>query len=207
MEYGRGHRFLPSAKRHSPPSGGGRWRAPARDFARSGARRGRACFSSVPTRRPPLLIPCGQFSPRRVFHSCRLTGFNHLQGASERGYERSLRPGIARTPASLLFVHDGALMAQPFDTRCMDLSGTVVVPEVRYRVGTKPGSPFQTTGFCCIRAAAPGITGSPGSIDKADYWQKSARVTITFRFLFRQTRSTWLLTGWMTQTRSFPRSG
>src|SRR3984885_5139530 len=38
-------------------------------------------------------------------------------------------------PASLLFVHDGALIAQPFDARRMELSGerTVVVPEVRYQ--------------------------------------------------------------------------
>ena len=37
--------------------------------------------------------------------------------------------------ASLLFVHDGALMAQPFDSRRLELSGerTVVVPEVRHR--------------------------------------------------------------------------
>jgi Tol biopolymer transport system component len=43
-------------------------------------------------------------------------------------------PVLRGHPASLLFVHDGALMAQPFDTRRMELSGerTVVVPEVRY---------------------------------------------------------------------------
>ena len=37
--------------------------------------------------------------------------------------------------ASLLFVHDGALMAQPFDSRRLQLSGErmVVVPEVRHR--------------------------------------------------------------------------
>ena len=36
--------------------------------------------------------------------------------------------------ASLLFVHDGALMAQAFDSRRLELSGerTVIVPEVRY---------------------------------------------------------------------------
>jgi Tol biopolymer transport system component len=44
-------------------------------------------------------------------------------------------PVLRGHPASLLFVHDGALMAQPFDTRRMELSGepTVVVPEVRYQ--------------------------------------------------------------------------
>ncbi len=37
--------------------------------------------------------------------------------------------------ASLLFVHDGALMAQPFDVRSLQLSGErmVVVPQVRHR--------------------------------------------------------------------------
>jgi Tol biopolymer transport system component len=44
-------------------------------------------------------------------------------------------PVLRGHPGSLLFVHDGALMAQPFDTRRMELSGerTVVVPEVRYQ--------------------------------------------------------------------------
>ena len=44
-------------------------------------------------------------------------------------------PVLRGHPASLLFVHDGALMAQPFDTRRMELSGepTVVVPEVHYQ--------------------------------------------------------------------------
>ena len=44
-------------------------------------------------------------------------------------------PVLRGHPASLLFVHDGALIAQPFDARRMELSGerTVVVPEVRYQ--------------------------------------------------------------------------
>jgi len=44
-------------------------------------------------------------------------------------------PVLRGHPGSLLFVYDGALMAQPFDPRCLELSGerTVVVPEVRYR--------------------------------------------------------------------------
>jgi eukaryotic-like serine/threonine-protein kinase len=44
-------------------------------------------------------------------------------------------PVLRGHSASLLFVHDGALMAQPFDTRRMELSGegTVVVPDVRYQ--------------------------------------------------------------------------
>jgi Tol biopolymer transport system component len=44
-------------------------------------------------------------------------------------------PLLRGHPASLLFVHQGALMAQPFDSRRFEVSGerTVVVPEVRYR--------------------------------------------------------------------------
>src|SRR5260370_16665715 len=44
-------------------------------------------------------------------------------------------PLLRGQPASLLFVHDGALIAQPFDSRRLELSRerTVVVPEVRYQ--------------------------------------------------------------------------
>ena len=44
-------------------------------------------------------------------------------------------PTLRRQPPSLLFVHDGALMAQPFDWQRMELSGerAVVVPEIRCR--------------------------------------------------------------------------
>jgi hypothetical protein len=44
-------------------------------------------------------------------------------------------PRLRGLPASLLFVHHGALVAQPFDSRRLEASGerTVVVPEVRYR--------------------------------------------------------------------------
>jgi Tol biopolymer transport system component len=44
-------------------------------------------------------------------------------------------PTLRGHPASLLFAHDGALMAQEFDCRALELSGerTVIVPEVRYQ--------------------------------------------------------------------------
>ena len=44
-------------------------------------------------------------------------------------------PILPRRPASLLFVHEGALMAQAFDSQQLELSGErmVVVPEVRHR--------------------------------------------------------------------------
>src|SRR5215831_141823 len=44
-------------------------------------------------------------------------------------------PVLPGHPASLLFVHDGALMAQAFNWRHLELSGerTVIVPEVRYQ--------------------------------------------------------------------------
>ena len=44
-------------------------------------------------------------------------------------------PKLRGQGASLLFVHDGALMAQPFDSQRLELSGErmVVVPEIRHR--------------------------------------------------------------------------
>jgi eukaryotic-like serine/threonine-protein kinase len=44
-------------------------------------------------------------------------------------------PVLRGHSASLLFVHDGALIAQPFDVRHLELSGerTVILPEVRYQ--------------------------------------------------------------------------
>jgi len=44
-------------------------------------------------------------------------------------------PVLRGRPASLLFVHDGALMAQEFDSHRLELSGEriVIVPEVRYQ--------------------------------------------------------------------------
>ncbi len=44
-------------------------------------------------------------------------------------------PTLRGHPASLLFVHDGALMAQAFDCRELELSGerTVMVPQVRHQ--------------------------------------------------------------------------
>ena len=44
-------------------------------------------------------------------------------------------PTLRGHPASLLFAHDGALMAQAFDCGTLELSGerTVIVPEVRYQ--------------------------------------------------------------------------
>lgn len=44
-------------------------------------------------------------------------------------------PTLRGHPASLLFVHDGALMAQAFDSRRLEMTGerTVVVPEILYR--------------------------------------------------------------------------
>ncbi len=52
-------------------------------------------------------------------------------------------PVLRGHPPSLLFAYQGALMAQPFDLRRLELSGvrTVVVPEVRYRR-------WQRASFC-----------------------------------------------------------
>src|SRR4029077_3375401 len=60
------------------------------------------------------------------------TGSKVLLGADTGAVHAPILRGHG---ASLLFVHDGALMAQPFDSPRLELSGerTVVVPEVRHR--------------------------------------------------------------------------
>jgi hypothetical protein len=49
-------------------------------------------------------------------------------------------PVLPGYPPSLLFVHNGSLMAQAFDPRSLELSGerTVIVPEVRYQRWNQP---------------------------------------------------------------------
>jgi Tol biopolymer transport system component len=60
------------------------------------------------------------------------TGSKVLLSADTSAAYAPILPGH---PASLLFVHDGALMAQAFDSQRLELSGerTVMVPEVRFR--------------------------------------------------------------------------
>ena len=57
--------------------------------------------------------------------------------------------------ASLLFVHDGALMAQPFDSRRLELSGerTVLVPELRQRRWLQAGFSVSSTGVLLYQDA------------------------------------------------------
>jgi Tol biopolymer transport system component len=57
-------------------------------------------------------------------------------------------PALRGHPASLLFVYHGALMAQPFDARRLELSGepTVVVPEIHYRRWYQAGFSVSSNG-------------------------------------------------------------
>lgn len=57
--------------------------------------------------------------------------------------------------SSLLFAHDGALMAQPFDARSLQLSGErmVLVPEVRHRRWQQAGFSVSSNGVLLYQSA------------------------------------------------------
>ena len=61
-------------------------------------------------------------------------------------------------PASLLFVHDGALMAQAFDSRRLELSGerTVVVPEIRYQRWNHASFSISSSGVLLYQGGGAG---------------------------------------------------
>src|SRR5260370_22752366 len=61
-------------------------------------------------------------------------------------------------PASLLFVHDGALMAQAFDSRRLELSGerTVVVPEIRYQRWNHASFSISSSGVLLYHGGGAG---------------------------------------------------
>ncbi len=143
LESGRSHRFLPSAESaFSTRFAAAGWHAPSRDFARSGARRGRTCFSSVPARRRHFLLLALVLATASLpFVSARWIQPRPRQ-ALEHRHERGLCPGIGRAelgkpgggpPCCSCMM--AFLIAQLFDARRMGLSGerTVVVPEVRYQ--------------------------------------------------------------------------
>ena len=62
-------------------------------------------------------------------------------------------PALPGHLASLLFVHDGALMAQAFDWRRLELSGerTVIVPHLRYRRWNHTGFSISANGVLLYR--------------------------------------------------------
>jgi Tol biopolymer transport system component len=55
-------------------------------------------------------------------------------------------PGMRGQPASLMFVHDGALIAQPFDLQRLELTGerVVLAPQIRYLRGRQAS--FSVSG-------------------------------------------------------------
>jgi len=67
-------------------------------------------------------------------------------------------PVLRGHPASLLFVYHGALMAQPFDSRRLELTGerTVVVPEVRYRRWYQVGFSVSNNGVLLYQEGSAG---------------------------------------------------
>jgi Tol biopolymer transport system component len=64
-------------------------------------------------------------------------------------------PILRGHPASLLFVHDGALMAQAFDSRRLELTGDrmVVVPQVRHRRWRQSTFSVSTNGVLLYQDA------------------------------------------------------
>jgi Tol biopolymer transport system component len=67
----------------------------------------------------------------------------------EADTDAAYAPVLPGHPTSLLFVSHGALMAQPFDARHLELEGerTVVVPEVRYRRWRHAGFSVSNNGI------------------------------------------------------------
>ena len=63
-------------------------------------------------------------------------------------------PASRTRPASLLFLHDGALVAQPFDAKTLALSGeqTVIAPDVRYRRWRDRGFSVSDNGTLLYQA-------------------------------------------------------
>lgn len=66
-------------------------------------------------------------------------------------------PLLRGHPSSLLFVYHGALMAQPFDSRRLELSGerTVVVPEIRYRPWQRAMFSISSNGVLLYQGGSP----------------------------------------------------
>jgi hypothetical protein len=100
-------------------------------------------------------------------------------------------PVLRGHAASLLFVHDGALMAQAFDSRRLELSGQrTVIEKFAMNVGTRPSFRCPATASCSIRAVQPRTSSSRGSIDTATCFQLRGRATSIVRSASHQTRDT-----------------
>jgi Tol biopolymer transport system component len=66
-------------------------------------------------------------------------------------------PLLSGRSGALLFVHDGALTAQRFDTARLELSGerTVVVPQIRYRRWFHSGFSVSANGLLIYQSGSP----------------------------------------------------
>ena len=76
-----------------------------------------------------------------------------LSGDTSAAYAPLLRG----QPASLLFLHDGALMAQAFDSQRLELHGerTVIVPDVRYRRWGQARFSISSNGVLLYQSGRP----------------------------------------------------
>jgi dipeptidyl aminopeptidase/acylaminoacyl peptidase len=74
----------------------------------------------------------------------------------EADTDAAYAPVLPGHPSSLLFVSHGALMAQPFDARHLELEGerTVVVPEVRYRRWHHAGFSVSNNGILLYQSGS-----------------------------------------------------
>jgi dipeptidyl aminopeptidase/acylaminoacyl peptidase len=70
-------------------------------------------------------------------------------------------PASRTRPASLFFLHDGALVAQPFDPRTLALSGekTIIAPAVRYRRWRDRGFSVSDNGTLLYQAGSYWLRG------------------------------------------------
>ena len=91
----------------------------------------------------------------------------------------SYAPLLRGHTESLLFVHHGALMAQPFDSRRLELSGerTVIVPEVRYRRWYQAGFSVSSNGVLLYLGGSAESQQFSWLDRQARCWQQSARGT------------------------------
>jgi Tol biopolymer transport system component len=76
-----------------------------------------------------------------------------LSGDTSAAYAPLLRG----QPASLLFLHDGALMAQAFDSQRLEFNGerTVIVPDVRYRRWGQARFSISSNGVLLYQSGRP----------------------------------------------------
>jgi hypothetical protein len=128
-----------------------------------------------------------------------------LLGADSGAAYAPMLPGC---PPSLLFVHEGAIMAQAFDWRRLELSGErmVVVPEIRYVRWRLVSFSVSSNGVLLYQGAQH---------RQLSWFDRQGKLLETVGphndclsfTLSRLTIGTWLYTATMTRTPCCPRSG